>query len=160
MKKTANLKRGRKHGSYDVIPVCVRMRKGQSLELWNSTINILRVLLLTQNITFTASWVRRVYSEVVLSPSCRLLCIHHNEFNLVKKCKSSTETFYLLYFILFFVPVSVTALRSEIVCPIEIPLTTFCFGRWQSSQHSVCGCDADNKLEVEHCPFVQPYEQY
>lgn len=74
MKKTANLKRGRKHGSYDVIPACVRMRKGPSLELWNSTINILRVLLLTQNIKFTASWVRRVYSEVVL-PVLHMLSI-------------------------------------------------------------------------------------
>lgn len=148
MKKTANLKRGRKHGSYDVIPACVRMRKGPSLELWNSTINILRVLLLTQNIKFTASWVRRVYSEVVLpvlhmlsilllrsktAPVSQLLgsfVFTTMSSTWSKSAKAQQKLFIcFIFFYFFFVPVSVTALRSEIVRPIEIPLTTFCFGR-------------------------------
>lgn len=174
MKKTANLKRGRKHGSYDVIPVCVRMRKGPSLELWNSTINILRVLLLTQNIQFTASWVRRVYSEVVL-PVLHMLSILllrsktapvsqlsgsfvFTTMTWSKSAKAQQKLF--ICFILFiFLFLFLWRLSGQRLC-VQLKFLRRLFALDGSSQHSVCGCAADNKLEVEHCPFVPPYEQY
>lgn len=164
MKKTANLKRGRKHGSYDVIPVCVRMRK-----------DILRVLLLTQNIKFTASWVRRVFSEVVL-PVLHMLSIllrsktapvSQLSGSFVFTTMSSTwsksakaqQKLFICFIFLFFLFLFLWRLSGQRLC-VQLKFLWRLFALDGSSQHSVCGCAADNKLEVEHCPFVPPYEQY
>lgn len=174
MKKTANLQRGRKRGSYDVIPVCVRMRKGPNLELWNSTINILRVLLLTQNIKFTASWVRRVYSEVVL-PVLHMSAIlllrsktaEHCQFcfqgplyspqwvQLGQKVQKLNRNFLFVLFFLF-----LWRFSGQRLC-VQVKFLWRLFALdGDNLPNTVCGCAADNKLEVEHCPFVPPYEQY
>lgn len=127
------------------------------------------------NNKFKTSWQRRVHCEVVwlvvhmlsiflmetklqssTSPPAVVFLYSPQEVTLVKKGNSQAQT--LDFFFLCCCFCDGSAARD---CASNwIPVTGFCFGLWRSSQSSVRGYAADNKLEVEHCPFASPHEQY